>query len=110
MPRLLLIFVDNACRYTDKDGSVRLRLTAQAGEAILEVTDSGIGIPPKESPHIFDRFFRASNARFVDQDGSGLGLSIASWIAAAHGGTLTAHSSISSGTTMSIRLKTIPVD
>ena len=108
--RLLLILVDNACRYTDKDGSVRLRLAVQEGEAILEVTDSGIGIPPEELPHIFDRFYRASNARFFDQDGSGLGLSIANWIATAHGGTLTAHSVVGSGTTMSIRLVTTVAD
>ena len=107
--RLVLILVDNACRYTAKDGSVRLRLVAQAGEAVLEVTDSGIGIPPEDLPHIFDRFYRASNARFFDQDGSGLGLSIAHWIATAHGGTLTAHSTVASGTTMSIRLETIAV-
>ena len=105
--RLLLILVDNACRYTDKDGSVRLKLTAHAGEAILEVTDSGIGIPPEDLLQIFDRFYRASNARFFDQDGSGLGLSIANWIVTTHGGTLTAHSTVGSGTTMSIYLRTI---
>ena len=108
--RLLLILVDNASRYTDKGGSVQLRMAAQAGEAILEVNDSGIGIPAEDLPHIFDRFYRASNARFFDQDGSGLGLSIAAWIATAHGGTLTAQSTVGSGTSMSIRLKTIAVD
>ena len=108
--RLLLILVDNACRYTNKNGSVRVRLAVQPDEAILEVCDSGIGIPPEELPHIFERFYRASNARFFDQDGSGLGLSIANWIVTAHGGTLTAHSAVGSGTTMSIRLKTIALE
>ncbi len=108
--RLLLILIDNACRYTARDGSVGLTLAMNTGEVILEVTDSGIGIPPEELPHIFDRFYRASNARFFDQDGSGLGLSIANWIVTAHGGTLTAQSALGSGTTMSIRLKTIAVD
>ena len=102
--RLLLIFIDNACRYTDIDGSVRLRLAAQEGQALLEVTDTGIGIPPDELTQIFDRFYRGSNARFFEPDGSGLGLSIAHWIATAHGGTLTAQSMLGSGTSMLVSL------
>ena len=98
--RLLLILIDNACRYTDRNGSVRLRLAMQANTATLEVTDTGIGIPADELPHIFDRFYRAANARFFDPDGSGLGLSIAHWIATAHGGSLTAQSTVGLGTSM----------
>ena len=104
--RLLLILIDNACRYTDKGGSVRLRLAAQEDEALLEVTDTGIGIPVEELTQIFDRFYRASNARFFDPDGTGLGLSIAHWITTAHGGTLTAQSTLGLGTSMLIRLQT----
>ena len=100
--RLLLILVDNACRYTDRDGSVRLRLAVRGNEAILEVTDTGIGIPADELTHIFDRFYRASNARFFEPDGSGLGLSIAHWIATAHHGILKAQSTVGSGTSMSV--------
>lgn len=104
--RLLLILIDNACRYTDKGGSVRLRLAAQEDEALFEVTDTGIGIPVEELTQIFDRFYRASNARFFDPDGTGLGLSIAHWITTAHGGTLTAQSTLGLGTSMLIRLQT----
>ena len=108
--RFLLILIDNACRYTERDGSVRLSLATHAGEAIVAVCDTGIGIPPEEQSQIFERFYRASNARYFTQEGNGLGLSIANWIAAAHGGALTAHSVVGSGTTMSIRLQAISDD
>ena len=102
--RLLLILIENAFRYTETGGSVRLDLSVQREEAVIEVSDTGIGIPPAELPHVFERFYRASNARFHNADGTGLGLSIARWIAIAHGGTLTAQSTLGSGTCMSLRL------
>ncbi len=102
--RLLLILIDNACRYTNAGGTVRLTLTALAQEAVVEVTDTGTGIPPEELTHIFERFYRASNARYFAPDGTGLGLSLAYWIAMAHGGTLTVESSIGSGTSMLLHL------
>ncbi len=103
--RLLLILMDNACRYTGKGGSVRLRLSSEQQDVFLEVIDTGIGIPPEDLARIFERFYRASNAQFFDPDGSGLGLSIAHWIANAHGGTLTAKSTVGSGTSMLISLQ-----
>ena len=103
--RLLLILIDNACRYTEKGGSIRLRLNSEQQEASLELIDTGIGIPSAELDQIFERFYRASNARFFDPDGSGLGLSIAHWIATAHGGTLTVKSAVGSGTSMTLRLQ-----
>jgi heavy metal sensor kinase len=105
--RLLLILIDNACRYTTNGGTVRLLLEVREREAIIEVSDTGIGIPPEELTHVFDRFYRASNARYFDPNGAGLGLSIAYWIATAHGGTLTAKSSIGLGTSMLLRLRLI---
>ena len=102
--RLLLILIENACRYTATGGSVWLRASVQQDEAVIEVTDTGIGIPPGELTQVFERFYRASNARFFDGEGTGLGLPIARWIAHAHGGTLTAHSTLGSGTCMSVRL------
>jgi len=108
--RLLLILIENACRYTEEGGSVELRLTVQQEEATIEVSDSGIGIPAEELKRIFERFYRATNARFFDATGTGLGLSIAQWIASAHGGTLAAQSTIGSGTSMQVHLKTISAD
>ncbi len=103
--RLLLILVDNACRYTKQGGSVTMKLRAESSGAVIEVVDTGIGIPPDELAQIFDRFYRASNARFFDPNGSGLGLSIAHWIATAHKGSLTAQSTFGSGTSMTVRLR-----
>ncbi len=105
--RLLLILIENACRYTETGGSVHLGMHVQEGEAVIEVTDAGIGIPPDELAHVFDRFYRASNARFFDGEGTGLGLPIAQWIVTAHGGRLTAQSTLGSGTCMSAHLPSI---
>ncbi len=102
--RLLLILIENAIRYTENGGSVSLSLRATTDEAVIEVTDTGIGIPPDELTKVFDRFYRASNARFYDEQGTGLGLPIARWIATAHSGTLTAQSTLGAGTSMSVRL------
>lgn len=105
--RLLLILIENACRYTQKGGSVRLSLSLQQQEATIEVTDSGIGIPADEVTRIFERFYRATNARFFDASGTGIGLSIAQWIASIHGGALTVQSAVGSGTSMFVRLRAI---
>ena len=102
--RLLLILIDNALRYTPRGGSVRFSLDAEAGRAVFTVVDSGIGIPQEEMSRIFDRFYRAPNARSFHAEGSGLGLSIAQWIAAAHKGTLEASSGVDAGTSMRVVL------
>ena len=104
LKRLLLILVDNAIKYTPRGGSVRLTLRSTATQAVFEVIDSGIGITPEDLPHIFQRFYRASNARYINADGSGLGLAIAQWIANAHHGTLEALSVSGERTTFRLTL------
>ena len=104
LKRLLLILVDNAIKYTPRSGSVRLTLRSAATQAVFEVMDSGVGIMPEDLPHIFERFYRASNARYINADGSGLGLAIAQWIAVAHHGTLEALSPSGQGTTFRLTL------
>ncbi|MGA1196871.1 MAG: sensor histidine kinase, partial [Candidatus Latescibacterota bacterium] len=66
--------------------------TTHQNQAILSITDSGSGIAPKDLPHIFERFYRASSTRPIVTTGSGLGLAICQEIAHAHAGTLTAQS------------------
>jgi signal transduction histidine kinase len=68
------------------------------------VADTGVGIPPENLPHIFDRFYRVDKSRARAQGGSGLGLSIAKWIAQAHGGTIRVTSQVGKGTTFSVTL------
>ncbi len=104
LKRLLLILVENALSYTPGGGAIQLSLNVQGDEAVLNVTDTGIGIPPAELPLIYDRFYRASNARYFDTAGTGLGLAIAQWIVVAHDGVLAATSEVGSGTSISVRL------
>ncbi len=87
--RLLGVLVDNAIRYTPAGGRVHVLVTRRAsGEAVLEVCDSGVGIPENERARIFERFYRGSNARALRPDGSGLGLAIARTIVREHGARL----------------------
>jgi signal transduction histidine kinase len=85
LPRLLNVILENAGKYTPCGGSVRLALATRGGHARFEVRDTGVGIPPEDKSRIFDRFFRAGNARGANVPGSGLGLALASWIVARHG-------------------------
>ena len=80
--QLLLIFIDNAFKYTDKNDSISININ-QKNDISTEiyVIDTGIGIKSEEIPYIFDRFFRSENVRNKDIDGSGIGLSIAKMIA-----------------------------
>jgi signal transduction histidine kinase len=86
--QLLLILLDNALKHTPEGGSVHVGLATQGGRARLQVADSGPGIDPVHLPRIFDRFYRADQAR--TGEGTGLGLAIARWIVEAHGGQITA--------------------
>ena len=94
--RLLLILLDNAIKYTPAGGEVQVRMYtsdsfALAG-AIVEIRDTGPGIEPQHLPHIFERFYRISSDRSRNTGGSGLGLSIARWLASLHGGEIVVES------------------
>jgi signal transduction histidine kinase len=104
LKQLLLNLVENAVKYTPPGGEVSLSLSKKAGWAFFEVSDTGIGIPPENLPHVFDRFYRVDKARTRAQGGSGLGLSIAKWIAQAHGGAIRVTSHVGEGTTFSVTL------
>ncbi len=95
---------ENAMRYTPAGGSIRVRLTSSPGEARMEVSDTGIGIPEKDLPFVFERFFRSDRARRAYTGGSGLGLSIARWIVEAHKGKIAVSSAVGKGTTFTVML------
>ncbi len=106
MKQLLLNLVSNAIKFTPDGGQVSLSLWQDKGEAVVQVSDTGIGIGPEDLEHIFDRFYQADSSR-TRRDitgGSGLGLSIAKWIAEAHDGTLTVESELGVGTTFTLRV------
>ena len=98
--------LDNAVKYSQPEGKIRLR-AERAGEAVrISVADEGVGIPARDLPRIFERFYRADKARSRQIGGTGLGLSIVKHIAQLHGGTVEAASEPGRGATISIVLPT----
>ena len=92
LKQLLLNLVSNALKFTPEGGRVTLGLACVNEWARLTVSDTGLGIPPEELAHIFERFYRVDKARSRTQGGAGLGLSIAQRIAQMHGGRIEAMS------------------
>ncbi len=110
--QLLLNLVDNAVKFTPEGGVVTLSLAARDSDVLLEVSDSGVGIPTEDQALIFDRFYRVEEARSTR--GSGLGLAICAWIVSAHGGRISVRSQPGMGSTFAItfpypRVETTPI-
>jgi PAS domain S-box-containing protein len=102
LAQLLDNLVSNAIKFTPAGGRVDVRVRAQSGDAVVEVRDSGIGIPAGEQEHLFQRFFRTSNATAQAIQGTGLGLAISKAIVEAHGGRITVASQENEGTTFRV--------
>jgi signal transduction histidine kinase len=96
--------IDNAIRYTRRGGRVDLRLTTAEGEAVLTVSDTGVGIPTRDLPRIFERFYRVDRARSRETGGTGLGLSIVRHVVENHGGRVSVDSELGRGTRFEVRL------
>ncbi len=94
----------NAVKYTPENRAVHLWVTRRGDQIQMEVSDTGIGIPAEDVSHVFDEFFRASNARGLDKDGSGLGLAIVRKIVQRHGGQISVVSELNRGTTFTVLL------
>jgi heavy metal sensor kinase len=103
MERLFLALLDNAVKYTP-EGTLSLRSFSREGQAIVEVQDTGVGISESDLPHIFDRFYRADQARSREVRGSGLGLAIARWIAEMHKGAIEVDSELGRGSLFRVHL------
>jgi signal transduction histidine kinase len=105
LKQLLLNLVVNALQYTQAGGRVVLSLRVVEDCVHITISDNGPGIPPEELPHIFDRFYRVEKSRSRSAlGGSGLGLSIAQWIAQSHDGRIEVASEPGKGTTFSVWL------
>ncbi|MEK6566362.1 MAG: ATP-binding protein, partial [Bacteroidota bacterium] len=102
--QLFLSLVENAIKFSSPRGAITLALEQQNGNAVVNITDTGAGISRKDQPRIFDRFYRGRQPKNGEFGGSGLGLSIAKWIAEAHRGTIEVKSRAGKGSTFTVKL------
>ncbi len=107
LQQVLHNLVENALQYSHPGGRIRVEVGAVPGEALLSVSDKGIGIPEADLPYVFERFFRSKRSRHANPGGSGLGLSIVRWIVEAHKGRVTVESAAGEGTTFTVRLPVV---
>lgn len=106
--QMFLNLLDNAVKYTPRDGSISLTLYRDGNVAEVRVRDTGIGISKEHQKKIFDRFYRVDKARSRAHGGVGLGLSIVEWTARAHDGVITVESEPGHGSTFIVRLPLAP--
>ena len=104
LEQALLVLLDNAMKYSYSGGRVVMRTKAKNEQALLEVSDDGVGIDAEHLPHLGERFYRVDKARSREAGGTGLGLSIARRIAITHGGSLSFSSTPGHGTTVTLAL------
>lgn len=92
LKQVVVNLLDNAIKYTNNGGEARIIVRNEKAHALLEVTDTGIGIPAEALPHLFERFYRVDKARSRQMGGVGLGLAIVKSIVTAHDGRVTVES------------------
>jgi signal transduction histidine kinase len=107
LDRVLANLLGNAVKFTPAEGTVTVRAQHDNGAAVLEVADTGMGIPEAEQNALFVRFFRATNAIRLAVPGTGLGLAICHKIVDNHGGTIVVDSIENVGTTVTVRIPAI---
>lgn len=103
LQQVIVNLLDNAIKYTPNGGTVRLNTLRSGREGVLEIRDTGIGIPSEALAHVFDRFYRVDDARSRDSGGVGLGLAIVKAICTAHGASIEVTSTIGVGSRVTIR-------
>lgn len=111
--RLSQVFVnliDNALRFTPSGGSVTVTLDVDGGYAMVCVADTGMGIPYKDLPYVFERFYVADRSRARGVSGAGLGLSIVKQIVEAHHGTVQAESTLGRGSKFTVRIPMLAIE
>ncbi len=101
---VLINLLDNAIKYTPSDGKVEVIANIDYKKILVEIKDTGIGIPEDDIHHVFDEFYRAENARIIEKEGTGLGLAITKKIIETYGGNITVESKVNEGTKFTIIL------
>jgi PAS domain S-box-containing protein len=101
--KVVLNLLSNALKFTF-DGFIHVAVRAEGGQAVVMVADTGIGVPAREMPRLFERFYRIENTRSRSNEGSGIGLALVQELVQLHGGTIIASSAEGAGTTFTIRL------
>lgn len=96
--------LDNAIRYTPEEGEVVLSVSRESAEAVVVVSDNGVGIPMRDQARVFERFYRVDKGRSRDRGGTGLGLAIVKHVADLHGGHVSLTSELGEGSTFVVRL------
>jgi signal transduction histidine kinase len=104
LTRLFSNLLMNASQHTPPDGKIGLHVSENAGKVVVEIADTGTGIPAEHVAHVTERFYRVDSARSRTEGGTGLGLAICKSIAEAHGGSLSIESAEGQGTTVSVTL------
>lgn len=102
--QVVVNLLNNAIQFNQRGGEVRLKTKADNGDAVLEVTDTGSGIPAEDLPHIFERFYRVEKSRTRIQGHAGLGLAICKAIVETHSGSIEAASQEGAGSTFTVKL------
>jgi signal transduction histidine kinase len=102
--QVMMNFMDNAIYYSKEGTTIQVRLYKDGNDIVFKVIDTGIGVPKAEQPHLFTKFYRASNARQRRPDGTGIGLYMAKKVIVAHGGAIIFETKESVGSTFGFRL------
>ena len=102
--QVIINLISNAIKYTNVNGTITVKTFVKEGKCHISVTDDGIGIPEKDLPFIFDRFYRVDKGRSRSLGGTGLGLSICESIVAEHGGTISVTSIFGEGSIFTVSI------
>ena len=106
--RVLQNILTNAVKYTPSGGTITMASSLADDTLVIEISDTGLGIPEKDIPHLFETFYRVDTPEHLKRDGTGLGLAITKTIVEQHDGTIHVRSTIGQGTSFIIRLNLLP--
>jgi signal transduction histidine kinase len=105
LQQVFINLINNAVKFSRQGGSVNIVVSENEIEVLIEIVDSGVGIPQQAIPHLFERFYRAKNVTIAEIPGSGIGLYIVKSIVETLGGTIQVNSVVDQGTTFIVSLK-----